>query len=181
MKGINQLASHYAEVLGARLTPVLTAVREEAVGGQYALVLEFVRRTRVSDLRHTHMARSAVAAVQSHRHAGCQCCRKRHIREPGLLYCQHEQTPIRAFDDGRASTASSASRLHNIIVYRFMPRISYHLQVKPAMTLEMWTDRLDRIQSFFGPGIRAEVGPCIPPSPAVQANLITPVFLLWLE
>lgn len=41
-----QLASHYAEVLGARLTPVLTAVREEAVGGQYALVLEFqVRRT----------------------------------------------------------------------------------------------------------------------------------------
>ena len=53
-KDFIQLASHYAEVLGARLTPVLTAVREEAVGGQYALVLEFqVRRTRVSDLR-TH-------------------------------------------------------------------------------------------------------------------------------
>ncbi|KAK9837026.1 hypothetical protein WJX81_008102 [Elliptochloris bilobata] len=54
-----------------RLTPVLTAVREEAVGGQYTLVLEF--------------------------------------------------------------------------------------QVKPAMTTEMWTDRLERIQNFFGPGIRAKV------------------------
>ena len=62
-----------------------------------------------------------------------------------------------------------------------MPRISYHLQVKPAMTLEMWTDRLDRIQSFFGPGIRAEVRTCIPPCPAAQASLLIPVFLLWLE
>ena len=38
-------------VHGARLTPVLTAVREEAVGGQYVLVLEFqVRMTRSSTL-----------------------------------------------------------------------------------------------------------------------------------
>ena len=36
-------------------------------------------------------------------------------------------------------------------------------QVKEAMTLEMWTDRLDRIQSFFGPGIRAEARPSVFP------------------
>ena len=58
------------------------------------------------------------------------------------------------------------------------------LQVKPAMTLEMWTDRLDRIQSFFGPGIRAEVRLAFRPAlqyRSVQVSLITHVFLSWLE
>ena len=50
------------------------------------------------------------------------------------------------------------------------------------MTLEMWTDRLDRIQSFFGPGIRAEARPCTPPpcSTGQSCAFMRPVLLTWL-
>ena len=30
-------------------------------------------------------------------------------------------------------------------------------ETKKDMTMEMWTDRLDKIESFFGPGIKAKV------------------------
>ncbi len=29
--------------------------------------------------------------------------------------------------------------------------------IKKEMTLEMWTDRLDKIQTFFGPGVQADI------------------------
>jgi hypothetical protein len=30
-------------------------------------------------------------------------------------------------------------------------------ETKKDMTMDMWTDRLDKIESFFGPGIKAKV------------------------
>ena len=30
-------------------------------------------------------------------------------------------------------------------------------QTKPDMTMEMWTDRQQKIQGFFGPGIKADI------------------------
>ena len=30
-------------------------------------------------------------------------------------------------------------------------------QIRKEMTLEMWTDRQDKIQTFFGPGVQAEI------------------------
>ena len=30
-------------------------------------------------------------------------------------------------------------------------------ETKKDMTMEMWTDRLDKIETFFGPGIKAKV------------------------
>lgn len=29
--------------------------------------------------------------------------------------------------------------------------------IKKEMTLEMWTDRQDKIQTFFGPGVQADI------------------------
>lgn len=52
-------------------------------------------------------------------------------------------------------------------------------QVKPAMTLEMWTDRLDRIQNFFGPGIRAEVRRAAPS--LLTTHHISSACHLWLN
>ena len=79
----------HAEVPGARLTPVLTAVREEAVGGQYTLVLEFqVRRKRIRSLR-THLFGTSCHGQLSRAHgrAGCQCCRKKKHQGAFLQYC----------------------------------------------------------------------------------------------
>ena len=30
-------------------------------------------------------------------------------------------------------------------------------ETKKDMTMDMWTDRLDKIETFFGPGIKAKV------------------------
>ncbi len=33
-------------------------------------------------------------------------------------------------------------------------------ETKKDMTMDMWTDRIDKIESFFGPGITAKVSLC---------------------
>ncbi len=33
-------------------------------------------------------------------------------------------------------------------------------ETKKDMTMDMWTDRVDKIESFFGPGITAKVSLC---------------------
>lgn len=41
-------------------------------------------------------------------------------------------------------------------------------ETKKDMTMDMWTDRLDKIETFFGPGINAKVNQCRPCSSSLH-------------
>lgn len=161
--------------VGRRLTPVLTGVREEAVGGAYTLVLEFQVRGRDPGLSQCIVQSVAMGAHAQTCDGGGHCTHSssRHRAMAGLLFCavcvptalSWACEPVRAMASKplKVQARGRAACLWQCEICKpSRASLADHLrlpctQVKSAMTLEMWTDRLDRIQNFFGPGIRAEV------------------------